>query len=74
MQTNYETAIRCSVGNCKFWSEGNRCMEDGILVTSDLLAGSPAGLPESGDSEDVPDTPVPTFSGTCCGTFAPKGS
>ncbi len=27
----------------------------------------------SGGYEEAPDTPVSTFAGTCCGTFAPRG-
>ncbi|MGE5578972.1 MAG: DUF1540 domain-containing protein [Bacillota bacterium] len=72
MQASYETVIRCTVDNCKFWTEGNRCAASRILVTSDLLAGSPAGLPGGGGLENVPVTPVTSFSYTCCGTFSPK--
>lgn len=66
--------IHCSVSNCHYWSQGNICQANEILVTSDSIG---ATMPDSFDahqSNTLETTPVGTCMETCCKSFVEKGS
>lgn len=66
--------IHCSVNNCHYWSQGNNCQANEILVTADAVGNS------TGDSYDAPKastisaTPARMAMETCCKTFVGKNS
>ncbi|HHW06971.1 MAG TPA: DUF1540 domain-containing protein [Clostridia bacterium] len=66
--------VHCSVSNCHYWSQGNKCSANEILVTTDRLGDS---LPERFDAtqaKNVTPTPVNSCMETCCKSFVEKGS
>lgn len=61
--------IHCSVNNCHYWSQGNRCSANEIIVVSDAKANS---LPDKIDATmaaQFPQTPVDSCMSTCCKSF-----
>lgn len=71
--TEPKQEIHCSVQNCHYWSKGNRCQADKILVTADTVGAS---QPESYDVEmaaEISPTPAESCMQTCCKTFVSKG-
>ncbi|MDS1029216.1 DUF1540 domain-containing protein [Bacillota bacterium LX-D] len=67
--------IHCSISNCHYWEEGNKCQAQEILVTSDLVADA---MPSNYDAHQaglqMDSTPVDDITKTCCKTFVEKGS
>ncbi|HEX6972292.1 MAG TPA: DUF1540 domain-containing protein [Limnochordia bacterium] len=71
------THVDCSVSNCVYWGEGNRCRAEKIFVTLNEIA-SKGGL--AGHDEEigelgirrVGETPARTSVETCCHTFKPR--
>jgi len=66
--------IYCSVNNCHYWSSGNVCIANEIMVTHDR-AGSE--MPDNFDApqhQQMTATPAQTCMETCCKTFVHKGS
>ncbi len=68
------TEIRCSVKNCAFWQEENRCSAGHILVTSDIVAGAWLGEANEAAMQSAPDSPVSKAENSCCASFVPKPS
>jgi len=71
--------VHCTVSNCSYWYEGNRCSAEAILVISDdALAriGQQGGMPGGGkhDQEvgEIGPTPARVSKETCCYTFRPR--
>lgn len=56
--------IRCTVDTCRFWSSGNRCEADTIMVANDAdQAGGrlEAGVAGGGQANDASQTKCDTF-------------
>lgn len=65
--------VICSVSNCTFWAQGNRCSADRIMVDIDRHARSEYDDSEFADSLDVMHRDTASDSSvTCCHTFRPK--
>lgn len=66
------SGVRCTVSNCEYWAENNRCQADQILVThsSPMLDADKHGR----DADELPETPADDNEETCCFTFEPAGS
>ncbi|QQE75597.1 DUF1540 domain-containing protein [Brevibacillus composti] len=66
--------VKCSVANCEYWSEGNNCNADMIMVEID--AHAEANFKEEFAGEHGHDSQhkdkANTSSQTCCQTFKPK--
>jgi len=72
MQNNQH--IHCSVNNCHYWAQGNKCDAREVLVTSDQIGAS---YPDEFDCEQAAElvpTPVDTCMASCCKTFVAKNS
>lgn len=63
--------VRCTVSNCTYWDEGNRCGADVILITNDRIAGIQDDKMEIGE---IGETPADASEETCCKTFKPEGT
>jgi hypothetical protein len=66
--------IHCSVNNCHYWGQGNKCDAEEILVTSDAIG---AAYPDDFDckqSNQLSPTPVDNCMSSCCKTFVPQNS
>ncbi len=62
------STIRCTVSNCKFWSENNMCTAEQILVTapeSPLPAAERHGI----GAERLHTTPIQDYEDSLCYTF-----
>lgn len=66
--------VNCSVSNCKFWEDGNKCIADSILIDLDVHADRDYDL-ETGRliEQDEHVDHADSVSSTCCHTFTPKG-
>jgi hypothetical protein len=66
-------AVNCSVANCKFWDEGNKCGADTILIEVDAHANRDYSM-EAGTmiGEDRHRDKAATVAQTCCHTFREK--
>jgi hypothetical protein len=65
--------VNCSVSNCKFWDEGNKCGADTILIEIDAHANKDYDM-EAGTmiGEDQHRDKAPSVDATCCHTFRPR--
>lgn len=68
-----DTNVKCSVSNCHFWGEGNKCRAEAIAI--DIDAHASRWLEEyadelGGSHQDC----AATSSVTCCQTFRPKSN
>lgn len=66
--------VHCSVSNCHYWSQGNHCHANKILITSDSVG---VDQPDHYDAPDVTNslqTPCNTCMETCCKSFVPHDS
>lgn len=66
--------IHCSVNNCHYWSQGNKCSANEIMVTADQVGAS---MPDSFDAtqaKNAAPTPAGSCMETCCKSFVEKGS
>ncbi len=64
--------VRCTVSNCEYWAESNRCQAGQILVThaSPMLDADKHGR----DADELAETPADDTEETCCYTFEPAES
>lgn len=64
--------VKCSVSNCSYWAQGNRCAATEIMVDIDKHARVEYGSEFAGElGSDHKDT-SPSAAATCCHTFKPK--
>ncbi|GIP39631.1 hypothetical protein J31TS4_29110 [Paenibacillus sp. J31TS4] len=65
--------VKCSVANCKFWSQDNNCKADLIMIEIDKHANARFNEEFAGESfdSDHQDQAKQTRE-TCCHTFEPK--
>jgi len=66
--------VYCTVNNCRYWEQGNRCQADRILVVSDARASEGPESISSLEASTLDATPTGTCAETCCRTFAPAGA
>lgn len=66
--------IHCIVNDCHYWSNGNKCNANEILVTTDKFGEfNPDNLDAEMAAELTPETAGSCMS-TCCKTYVNKGS
>ena len=68
--------VYCTVGDCHHWGDGNHCVAEKILITTDEIGRT---YPEATDASSVQDlarqhgsTPAHNCTNTCCKTFTPR--
>lgn len=65
--------VTCSVANCTFWDEGNRCGADEIKIDIDQHSKGSFDAEFAGDELGLFHQDQATDSAaTCCHTFKPK--
>lgn len=66
-------AVKCAVANCEYWTQGNNCHADTIMIEVDQHAN--ASYNEEFASEESFDTThhdtATKAANTCCHTFKP---
>lgn len=67
------TEVKCSVSNCAYYKEGNRCGADLIMIEIDKHAAKTFDAEFAGESFDSGHQDQAwTSRATCCHTFKPK--
>lgn len=66
--------IHCLIDTCHYWSHGNKCQANEILVTNDKFGNSNPDRIDAKMAMQLSPTPASTCMETCCKTFVPKGS
>ncbi len=67
--------VKCSVANCTYWSEGNNCKANAIMIDIDQHAGAQFNAEFAGESYDTEhQDKASKSSATCCHTFELKRS
>lgn len=66
--------IYCSVNSCHYWSSGNRCKANKIMVTADSFADRTPDSFDALQASTAPQTSANHCLETCCKSFVPKGS
>jgi hypothetical protein len=60
--------VNCTVDNCKYWTEGNLCHAQQIVIQNDEAGG----FPPNSKLDNLAATPAETEDDTCCQTFKNK--
>ncbi|MTI81797.1 MAG: DUF1540 domain-containing protein [Firmicutes bacterium] len=66
--------IHCSVNNCHYWSTGNKCVANEIIVVNDAFGSQQPDHIDAGEAKQIEATPAGTCMETCCKTFVQKNS
>jgi len=66
--------IHCTVNNCHYWSEGNKCQANEIVVVSDSFGQSMPDRIDATQASTISATPAGSCMETCCKTFVERGS
>ncbi|SDC32298.1 DUF1540 domain-containing protein [Shouchella lonarensis] len=68
--------VKCNVANCAYWTAGNRCSADEILVEIDAHATKDYDVEASGElsADALHKDKAENTAETCCHTFKPKES
>jgi hypothetical protein len=61
--------VKCTVNNCHYWSKGNKCEANQILVTSDKFANYAPTNVDATRANTLSATPTSTCMETACKTF-----
>lgn len=65
--------VKCSVSDCHYWDEGNRCGADAIMIEIDKHARAKFNEEFAGESFDTDHQDnAGTSANTCCHTYKPK--
>jgi len=70
----HKLEVYCSVNNCHYWQQGNRCDANQILITSDSMADQAPDSVDAPKAATIEPTPTSDCLSTCCKTFVPSGS
>jgi hypothetical protein len=65
--------VKCSVSNCNYWSKGNNCAADVVMIEVDQHATAKFNAEFAGESFDTEhqDRAI-RVKDTCCHTFEQK--
>ncbi len=66
--------IHCAVNTCHYWTQGNKCAANEIIVVNDAFGAQQSDHVDSTMAKQISPTPAETCMETCCKTFVPKGS
>ncbi|GAB6180595.1 hypothetical protein JCM14036_19140 [Desulfotomaculum defluvii] len=58
--------VTCTVSNCKYYTEGNLCTAQQIIVQND---GQGGGIKPDANMHNLSQTPANSVDDTCCQTF-----
>ncbi|MFZ5634451.1 MAG: DUF1540 domain-containing protein [Bacillota bacterium] len=66
--------IHCIVNDCHYWSQGNKCMANEILVSTDAFGDSQPDRIDATMAKQLTPASAGTCMATCCKTYVTKGS
>ncbi|HEU4753159.1 MAG TPA: DUF1540 domain-containing protein [Armatimonadota bacterium] len=61
--------VKCTVSNCEYWGEENRCTADQILISAGPTPGKP---PHGEHAARLGHTPAQVAQATYCWTFTAR--
>ncbi|WP_040948398.1 DUF1540 domain-containing protein [Gorillibacterium massiliense] len=65
--------VKCSVANCSYWGDGNKCNADAIMIDIDAHAKTDYSAEFAGESFDSEHQDrASSTKETCCHTFKKK--
>lgn len=64
--------IHCSVNNCHYWSQGNICSANEIVIVDDSFGAKQPDRIDHNMAKQITPTPVESCMDTCCKTFVHK--
>jgi hypothetical protein len=65
--------VKCAVANCEYWSQGNECHADTIMIEIDQHANAHFDAEFAGESFDTEHKDAASkVANTCCHTFELK--
>jgi len=66
--------IHCLINNCHYWSDGNMCDAQEIIVTHNSFGDKQPDQIDAKMAKQYTPTPADSCISTCCKTFVPAGS
>ncbi|HHY14378.1 MAG TPA: DUF1540 domain-containing protein [Thermoanaerobacterales bacterium] len=66
--------IHCGVSNCHYWTEGNKCTANEIVIVADEFGASQPDTIDAPMASTISPMSVNSCMETCCKTFVEKGS
>ncbi|NLO88806.1 MAG: DUF1540 domain-containing protein [Clostridia bacterium] len=66
--------IMCTISSCHYWTQGNRCNAEEILVTSDAMAQKQPDSIDAPRAEALQAVSANSSMEACCKTFVHKNS
>ncbi len=66
--------IHCLINNCHYWTNGNKCEANEILVTPDNFAANKQDSIDATIAKQLTPASADSCMSTCCKTFIHKGS
>ncbi|MDK2821134.1 MAG: hypothetical protein PWP31_1099 [Clostridia bacterium] len=66
--------IHCTINNCHYWSQGNECKANEIIITSDQFGQSNPDKVDATMAKQLTPESADSCMSTCCKTFVPQGS
>jgi glutamine cyclotransferase len=65
--------IHCIVNDCHYWSQGNKCHANEILVTTDQFGASQPDRIDCEMAKELTPETAGSCMETCCKTYVKKG-
>jgi hypothetical protein len=66
--------IHCIVSNCHYWQQGNKCVANEILVSTDSFGENRPDRVDATMAKQLTPMSAGSCMATCCKTFVQKGS
>jgi hypothetical protein len=66
--------IHCLISNCHYWSHGNKCEANEIIVTHDKFGAEQPDRIDAHMANQLTPSPVDNCMSTCCKTFVLSGT
>jgi hypothetical protein len=60
--------VNCTVDNCEYWTNGNLCKAQQIIIQND----AEGGIAPNASLDKLKATPADAVDNTCCQTFKGK--
>lgn len=61
--------IHCIVNDCHYWAQGNKCVANEILVTTDQFGASEPDTVDATMAKQLTPSPARNCMDTCCKTY-----
>ncbi len=66
--------IHCIVNDCHYWNQGNKCIANEILVSTDEFGSQQPDHIDAAMAKQLTPATAGSCMATCCKTYVTKGS